>query len=97
MAFFGPPPEPAPSCAGVFAVHQLRLKDGAARRLHGVESTGAREDPAVDSQQQPLSDSALGAGAEPGEPYPFPGIAPTAARLARRLSRTAGSDGNSGR
>src|SRR6266704_3201458 len=96
-ALFCPFPATAPSLAGVFAVHQLCLEDGAARCLHRLESSRAPGEPAEGGQPQPLSDPALGAGAELGQSYPLPGSAPTAARLVRRLSRAAGSAGDPGR
>jgi hypothetical protein len=88
--------QPALSAAGLLAVHQRRLEDRASGYLHRLEPGSPSSQPAVDRQPQPLSHSALGAGAEPGQPYPFASGAATARRLARRLSRSAGAAGNDG-
>src|SRR5450759_287802 len=93
---FCPLPTTALPNSGLLVVHQRCLEDGASRCLHRLESNGPPNQPAFSRQPQPLSDSALGPRAEPGQPYPLVGGAPTAPRLAGRVSRSARAVGNTG-
>src|SRR5579863_5399388 len=89
-------PTTALSAAGLLAVHQRRLEDGASGFVHRLEPSSPSSESAVGSQPQPLSDSALGPSAEPGQPYPLAGGTANAPRLVGRLSRSAAAIGNTG-
>src|ERR1035437_9431327 len=95
-SLFCPLPKTALPSSGLLAVHQRRLEDGASGCVHRLEPNGPPNQPAFGSQPQPLSDSALGPGAEPGQPYPLAGSAATAPRLVGRVSHSAGAVGNAG-
>src|ERR1035438_5799601 len=71
--------------AGLPAVHQCRLEDGAARHLDRMERPGASGQPSPRRQQRTLPDPALGRGASLGQPHSVFGRSSTPHRLAGRL------------
>ena len=96
LRYFIRAPQPSGSVLACLLFTRAAWKMAPRDAYIGWSPTARQGEPAVGSQSQPLSDSALGPGAELGQPYPLPGGAPTAARLVGRLSRTAGAAGNSG-